>query len=121
MEMNSHARRFTKRSKYQRLDHGSNNNDMKMKKSWRVKIAKRLRWKRISPRNLWTRFKNTYMRLLLDIAGKVGNLTSGTAFSTQKLPARASGRISSSRQDFNDRLINEILKNFIASRELATV
>ncbi|PWA86041.1 hypothetical protein CTI12_AA142260 (chloroplast) [Artemisia annua] len=118
MEMNSYARRFTKRSKYQRLNDGSNTK----KKSWRVKIAKRLRWKGISPRNLWISFKHAYIRLMLNMAGNVGYLTSGTGIMSQKLPARASGRrISASRKDFDDRLLNEILKNFVASRDLATV
>ncbi|KAJ0893686.1 hypothetical protein HanPSC8_Chr09g0380581 [Helianthus annuus] len=94
MEMKGYRRRFTKRSKYQRLNSGS-------KKTWRVK---RLRWRIFSPRNLWTSFKNAYLLLMSNMAGRVGGLTArSTAFSTQKLPARATSRRISSNDQFHDR------------------
>ncbi|KAI3785237.1 hypothetical protein L1987_44352 [Smallanthus sonchifolius] len=114
MEVKAYRRRFAKRSKYQRLNNGN-------KKSWRVKIIKRLRWTVISPRNLWTNFKNAYIILMSNMAGKGGCLAAGAAFPTKKLPARASSRRISSNDQFHERLLYEIYKNFIASRELATI
>ncbi|KAK1433225.1 hypothetical protein QVD17_10134 [Tagetes erecta] len=116
--MMAHQRRFVKRSKYQRLNNGSSKN---MKKIWRLKIVKRLRWRIISPRNLWVNLKNAYIVLMSNMAAKVGSLATGAAFPTQKLPARASGHRISSGDQFHDRLVYEIYKNFIASRELATI
>ncbi|KAL8250896.1 hypothetical protein R6Q59_034589 [Mikania micrantha] len=112
MQMKSYRIRFAKRSKYQRLNNGSKNR----KKSWRVK---RLRWRTISPTNLWTNFKNAYIAWMSNMAQKVGSLTNGTAFPIVNHPVRA--RFCSRDEYFYDRLIYEIYKNFIASRELATI
>ncbi|KAK2986766.1 hypothetical protein RJ640_010991 [Escallonia rubra] len=93
------------------------------RRSWRIKVLPTLRLKRfsVSPSKIWSRVKNAYVDMMLKVAGNVGYLNNGSEFVLKRVPkGRQVGHVYSSNE-FESRLILEIYKSLVASRELATV
>ncbi|KAK1423463.1 hypothetical protein QVD17_18766 [Tagetes erecta] len=82
---------------------------------WKIKAIRRLRLKIASPIRLWIKLKKAYMNMMLRIAGNEH------VFGSQRIPNKLQVSGAYSMSEFQSRLIYEISKNLIASRELATV
>ncbi|XVE78676.1 hypothetical protein DITRI_Ditri13aG0166100 [Diplodiscus trichospermus] len=122
-------KRYWRRRQYRRL-----NNELVMKKRkklkviripggsprfWRIKSIPRLRWKIIaSPIKLLTKLKNAYMKMMINLAGNVGYLNTDNTFGGKRIPKARKVDTAYPRNEFEERLVYEIYKNLIASREL---
>ncbi|XP_076892248.1 uncharacterized protein LOC143543916 [Bidens hawaiensis] len=82
---------------------------------WKIKAIPRLRLKKVSVFGLWMKLKNAYIDTMLRLAGGTE-----TIFGSKRVPRRLQASGGYSMGDFQSRLIYEISKNLIASRELAT-
>lgn len=58
--------------------------------------------------------------MMLGLAGNVGHLNGGSAFGAKRIPKARQVQIPYSNNEFENRLIFEIYKAMIASRELGT-
>lgn len=93
---------------------------------WRIKAVPKLCFKIIiaSPLRLWTKFRNSYIRKMNNLAGKVGSLNNESAFGTKRIPnqARQGARVVYSSEEIEDRLVLEIYKVLVASgREISSL
>ncbi|KAL8248845.1 hypothetical protein R6Q59_005713 [Mikania micrantha] len=82
---------------------------------WKIKAIPRLRLKKASPMRLWIKLKNAYIDMMLRLAG------TDNVFGSKRGPKMLLGSGCYSMSEFQSRLIYEISKNLIASRELGTI
>ncbi|KAK9271691.1 hypothetical protein L1049_002054 [Liquidambar formosana] len=123
--------RYWRRRKYHRLDGaitGQNKNVRlarfgggRTKKFWKIRAVPKLRLKAFSPLKLWTRFKNAYMDMMLNLAGSVGHLNGGNVLEGKRIPKKRQVPLVYSSDEFENRLVYEIYKAMIASRELGAI
>ncbi|KAG8373756.1 hypothetical protein BUALT_Bualt11G0058200 [Buddleja alternifolia] len=75
------------------------------KRSWRLKLAPKLRLVRLamSPLKLWYKFKNSYMKMMLRLANTSGTSNSGNIFGAKRIPKARDVPIAYSRTEFEDR------------------
>lgn len=88
------------------------------KRAWRIKVAPKLRFKMgtlsSSPLKLWRKLKNGYVNMMLNLANDGTNV-----FGQKRIPkARQLPPVSYSPSEFEKRLVFEIYKSLVASREL---
>lgn len=87
-------------------------------RAWRIKVVPKLRWKSmtagLSPLKLWRKLKDGYVNMMLNLAGN------GTAFGEKRIPKARQLPASYAPTEFDNRLVLEIYKSLVASRELAT-
>ncbi|MFS8016820.1 hypothetical protein Hanom_Chr15g01373031 [Helianthus anomalus] len=81
---------------------------------WKIKAIPRLRLKKLSPIRLWIKLKNAYIHMMLRLG------RTEVTFGSKRVP-RALKPGGYSMGEFHSRLIYEISKSLIASRELATI
>ncbi|XP_057984002.1 uncharacterized protein LOC131168501 [Malania oleifera] len=120
-------KRYWVRRRYHRLD-GSVKNRKSMKvarlgdgrrrRLWKIKAIPKLRLKIASPLKLWHKLKDSYINMMLNLAGNVGQLNNGNAFGTKRIPKARKVPVVYSNDEFENRLIFEIYKALTASREL---
>ncbi|KAK9048888.1 hypothetical protein SSX86_030209 [Deinandra increscens subsp. villosa] len=114
--------RSWRRRRYQRITRGNRKTSKTValgggnRRFWKIKAIPRLRWKKVSPMRFLIKLKNAYFNMMVRLAG------TENVFGAKRVPRRrlqASGGYSMS--EFQSRLIYEISKSLIASRELATI
>ncbi|KAF8399067.1 hypothetical protein HHK36_014933 [Tetracentron sinense] len=122
-------KRYWRRRRYQRLDgtvtskktvkmarfRGGNN-----KRFWRIRVIPKLRLKIVSPLKLLGRLRDAYVNMMLGLAGNVRYFNSGNSFGDKRIPKARQVPMLSPYQDIDSRLVYEIYKSLMASRELAT-
>lgn len=87
---------------------------------WRMKAIPRVRlsWVVRSPLKLLRKLKNAYIDLMLRVAGKAGSLGGDNVFGQKRIPKARQVTDRFSIDAFEARLIYEISKVLVASREL---
>ncbi|CAI9766911.1 unnamed protein product [Fraxinus pennsylvanica] len=88
------------------------------KRSWRIKIHRRLRLKLSSPLKLWCKLKNAYMNMMLKLARNTGSGIN--LFGSKRIPKARQIPNNYSRTEFENRLVYEIYKNMVPSYELSS-
>ncbi|KAF3444312.1 hypothetical protein FNV43_RR14002 [Rhamnella rubrinervis] len=90
------------------------------KRYWKIKAVPKLRILRAvssAPLKLFTKVKNAYMEMMLNLAGNVGQLNNNNAFGTKRIPReRKVDAIVYSGSEVEERLVLEIYKALAASR-----
>ncbi|KAI4352173.1 hypothetical protein L6164_006451 [Bauhinia variegata] len=114
-------KRYLRQRQYQRLD-GSGTDRKKTKiirlrgsprRYWRIKPIAKLRWVVKSPLKVWAKLRNAYVDFMLRLAGNEDPFFGG-----KRIPkARQMSKVYSG-DAFEARLIYEISKVLVASREL---
>ncbi|KAF3972994.1 hypothetical protein ACB098_01G183300 [Castanea mollissima] len=123
-------KRYWRRQRYQRL-HGSKpvRKNVKItrfggsprRRVWRIRAVPKLRLKNFAPLKLWTKIKNAYMNMMVGLAGNVGSLNTSNVFGGKRIPKeRQVSHVVYSTEEVENRLILEIYRALIASRELST-
>ncbi|KAI3717071.1 hypothetical protein L1987_68411 [Smallanthus sonchifolius] len=113
--------RSWRRRRYQRVTNGYKKTSKTVtfggrnRRFWNFKAIPRLRLKKASPIRLWIKLKNAYIDMMLRLGG------SESVFGSKRVPRRLQISGGYSMGEFHSRLIYEISKNLIASRELATM
>ncbi|KAL6324834.1 hypothetical protein AAG906_018361 [Vitis piasezkii] len=103
--------RYWRRRKYQRLDVANKRNVKmvrlggKQRRFWRIRQIPKLHLKIISPLKLLVKLKNAYVSMMLNLSGS-------------RVPKARQVPIAYSNEEFDNRLVLEIYKSMIASREL---
>ncbi|KAM7520283.1 hypothetical protein LguiB_019245 [Lonicera macranthoides] len=125
---NSSSKTYWRRRRYQRLGGATNRKNLKTvrfgggpQRSWRIKVIPKLRLKPVilSPFKIWSKLKNAYVNMMLNLAGKVGHSNNVNVFGEIRIPkARQVSKAAYSTNDFNNRLILEIYKSLMVSHEL---
>ncbi|XP_022849398.1 uncharacterized protein LOC111371568 [Olea europaea var. sylvestris] len=90
----------------------------KEKRSWRIKIHRRLRLKFSSPLKLWCKLKNAYMNMMLRLARNTGSGIN--LLGSKRIPKARQIPNGYSRTEFENRLVYEMYKNMVASYELSS-
>lgn len=121
-------KRYWRRRRYQRLE-GTTQSRKNLKitkfggtgpnRKWKIKALPKLRILRPfrSPLKLLTKIKNSYMEMMINLAGNVGTLNTSTTFGGKRVPkARKSDAIVYSSHQVEERLVLEIYKALVASR-----
>ncbi|KAL2531619.1 Uncharacterized protein Adt_04970 [Abeliophyllum distichum] len=90
----------------------------KEKRSWRIKITRKLRLKLSSPLKLWCKLKNSYMNMMLKLARNTGSGISHLG--SKRIPKSRQIQTGYSTTEFENRLVFEIYKNMVASYELGS-
>ncbi|OMO80287.1 hypothetical protein CCACVL1_13073 [Corchorus capsularis] len=85
---------------------------------WRIKAIPKLRWKIASPLKLLTKLKNAYMKMMIGLAGNVGYLNTENMFGGKRIPKARKVPLGYSNSEFDQRLVYEICKALVATREL---
>ncbi|CAA2953387.1 Hypothetical predicted protein [Olea europaea subsp. europaea] len=88
----------------------------KEKRSWRIKITRKLRLKLSSPLKLWRKLKNAYIDMMLKLARNTGSGIN--LLGSKRIPKARQIPNGYSRTEFENRLVLEIYKNMVASYEL---
>ncbi|XVF81888.1 hypothetical protein PTKIN_Ptkin15bG0192100 [Pterospermum kingtungense] len=112
-------KRYWRRRQYQRLN--IKKNKLKVTRMgggsprfWRIKAIPKLRWKIIaSPIKLLTKLKNAYMNMMINLAGN------DYTFGGKRIPKARKVPLVYSSYEFEERLVYEIYKTLIATRELS--
>uniref|UniRef100_A0A2P2QAR5 Uncharacterized protein n=1 Tax=Rhizophora mucronata TaxID=61149 RepID=A0A2P2QAR5_RHIMU len=121
-------RRYRRRKRYQRLDGAvTGRKNVKIvkiggtpRRVWKIKTVTKLNFKIFSPLKLWKKLKNTYVDMMLGLAGNVGSLNTSNYFGNKRVPkARQVGPVVYSNDEVENRLIYEIYRALIATRDLA--
>ncbi|XWS75508.1 hypothetical protein CRYUN_Cryun01aG0095500 [Craigia yunnanensis] len=121
-------KRYWRRSQYQRLNGEVIKNKNKVKitrlrggsrRFWRIKAKPKVRWKIASPIKLLTKLKNAYMNMMINLAGNVGYLNTDNTFGGKRIPKARKVPMVYSSNEFEERLVYEIYKALIATRELS--
>lgn len=87
-------------------------------RAWRIKSSPKLKLKVIlvSPFKLMKKLKNAYLNMMLTISGGGGD---GSTFGDKRVPKARHVPIASSTSEFDRRLVLEIYKSLVVSRESA--
>ncbi|KAI4346931.1 hypothetical protein L6164_007794 [Bauhinia variegata] len=88
------------------------------RRQWKIKPIARLRWVVKSPLKMLAKLKNAYVDFMLRLTGNVGALSGNDLFGGKRIPRARQVSKAYSGDAFEARLIYEISKVFIASREL---
>ncbi|KAF8026851.1 hypothetical protein BT93_F3367 [Corymbia citriodora subsp. variegata] len=128
------VKRYWRRRKYRRLNGdrtrllqvarlGSGGNTGSPRRSWKIKIARKLRLRTIyyAPYKILARLRDTYVNMMVRLAGKVGSLNTDNFFGGKRVPKRRQPRIMYSSEEVEARLVYEICKALQASREISNV
>lgn len=119
-------KRQWRRRKYSRLDSAvENRKNIKIvrfggKVKRRVWKLRKLRFKFSSPLNLWKKFKNAYMNMMLKLSSSVSALNTGGSFGTKRIPKARTVPLAYNKTEFENRLVYEIYKSLVVSMELNT-
>ncbi|XP_076891689.1 uncharacterized protein LOC143625626 [Bidens hawaiensis] len=110
--------RSWRRRRYQRVLGTSKTKTLggRNRRFWKINAIKRLRLKKVSVFRLWMKLKSAYIDTMLRLGGGNENV-----FGSKRVPRRLQASGGYSMGEFQSRLIYEISKNLVASRELATV
>ncbi|XVF20723.1 hypothetical protein REPUB_Repub12eG0027700 [Reevesia pubescens] len=120
-------KRYWRRRQYQRINGEviKHKKNIKIKRIgggsrrfWRIKAIPKLHWKIVSPIKLLTKLKHAYMNMMIKLAGNVGYLNTDNTFGGKRIPKARKGPMAYSSNEFQDRLVYEIYKSLIATREL---
>ncbi|KAJ4822399.1 hypothetical protein Tsubulata_008936 [Turnera subulata] len=123
-------KRYWRRKGYQRLD-GAVTSRRKVtrfggtssspRRSWKIRVVPKLRLKNIaSPLKIMRKLKNAYVEMMASLVGNVGALNYDTkAFGSRRVPKAKEVKFVYPGDAFESRLIYEISKTLIPSRELA--
>ncbi|KAL3735601.1 hypothetical protein ACJRO7_024686 [Eucalyptus globulus] len=126
------VKRYWRRRKYRRLD-GDRSRRLQVarlggnaggpRRSWKIKIARKLRLRTIyySPFKIFVRLRDTYINMMVRLAGKVGSLNTDSFFGGKRVSNPRKPRIVYSSEEVEARLVYEIYKALQASRELSNV
>lgn len=116
-------KRFRRRRGYNRFV-GTSPNRRNMKtvqmgsaqRGWRIKYVPKIKLKMVlsTPFRVWRKLKNAYVSMMLNLGGN------GNVFGDRRVPKGRQVRMSYSPTDFDNRLVLEIYKSLVTSRELAT-
>ncbi|KAF9623467.1 hypothetical protein IFM89_003051 [Coptis chinensis] len=126
---NGSLKRYWRRRRYQRLDGAVTGKNMKVarlggkrKSFWRVRTIPKLKWgfKIVSPIKLLRKVRDAYMNMMLGLAGNVGYLNGDNFFGGKRIPKARTISKASKVEEFETKLIFEIYKALMASRELAS-
>lgn len=90
------------------------------RRRWRIKVVPKLRLKFVllSPLRVWRKIKNAYVNMMLTLADNQN------VFGEKRIPKdrrRRQASVAYSSAEFDNRLVLEIYKSLVASRELATI
>ncbi|PIA63671.1 hypothetical protein AQUCO_00201190v1 [Aquilegia coerulea] len=123
-------KRNWRRRQYQRLDGSVNREDTmkiarlggKRKRLWRIRAIRKLKlgFKTVSPINLLAKLRDSYINMMLGIAGNVGSLNCDSFFGGKRIPKARTVRKVSKAEEFETKLVYEIYKALMASRELTS-
>ncbi|XP_022759951.1 uncharacterized protein LOC111306318 [Durio zibethinus] len=121
-------KRYWRRRRYERLNGEVTRNKKNVKikrfrggsrRFWKIKAVPKLRWKIIaSSIKLLTKLKNAYMNMMINLAGNVGHLNNDNTFGGKRIPKARKVPMIYSSNEFEERLVYEIYKALIATREL---
>ncbi|KAL1824130.1 hypothetical protein ACET3Z_010908 [Daucus carota] len=102
----------TERKNMKVVKFGANSN----KRGWKVRVAKKLKLKmKLSPLKLWKKIKTGYVNMMLNL-GNGG----ASSFGQKRIPQARQLQITYAPSEFENRLVLEIYKSLVASRELNT-
>lgn len=123
-------KRFWRRRRYRRL-RGTKPNRKRLqivvfggslRRFWRIKSVPKLRIKIVSPFKLWRKFKSAYTGTMVKLSGRLGYLNGGDDSRGRRIPKEAGGGpVSCGKEEFEKRLIFEIYKSLVASKEMGTI
>lgn len=124
-------KRYWRRRGYQRLDGAGTRKNVKVtrfgggqkKRYWKIKPLPKLRLLirplGSVPLKLFAKLKSAYMDMMLNLAGNVGYLTTGSTFGSKRVPeARKVDTIAYAGYEVEERLVVEIYKALAASRKI---
>lgn len=125
---NGSWKRYWRRKRYQRLDGAitarKNTNVARFggspRRTWKIKAVPKLRiLKNIaSPTKLLRKLKNAYISMILSVAG---NADGTHVFGDKRVPRGRQVKAAYPSEAFEKRLVYEIYKNLLATRELSTM
>ncbi|CAN0913676.1 hypothetical protein LINGRAHAP2_LOCUS28080 [Linum grandiflorum] len=122
--------RYWRRNRYRRL------NDMPIRKrnirvarlgggdrlspGWRIKVVAKVRLRVVvtAPLKLVAKLKNSYVDMMVKLAGNVGSLNTNRVFGNKRIPKARQLRMSCSDWEFQNRIIYEMFKNISSAHEL---
>ncbi|XAR51507.1 hypothetical protein NMG60_11006154 [Bertholletia excelsa] len=118
-------RRWRKRQ-YRRLDNSAPNRRKaktsafggRPRRFWRVKVVPKLQLKIASPSKLWSKLKNAYINMMMSLAGNVSSLNNGDVFRGKRVAGARRISVTYTDKEFENRMIYEIFKSLMASKEL---
>ncbi|KAF5197388.1 hypothetical protein FRX31_013025 [Thalictrum thalictroides] len=126
----SSIKRNWRRRQYQRLDGSVNREDTikiarlggKRKRFWRIRAIRKLKlgFKIVSPIKLLAKLRDSYINMMLGVAGNVGSLNGDSFFGRKRLPKARTVEKISKAEEFETKLVYEIYKALMASRELTS-
>ncbi|CAM8997936.1 unnamed protein product [Rhodiola kirilowii] len=124
MELHFPKNRYWRKRQYNRLN-GETHNIRRSGKVVRLGRLRKLRpikkLRLVSPCKLWRRFKDAYVDMMLRLAGSVGELNTGNGFGAKHIPkARGVKLECTAREEFEKRIVYEIYKSLVASRQLGS-
>jgi len=123
-------KRYWRRKRYQRFDGAiTARKNIKVtrfgggpRRVWKIKAVPRLRILKsiASPLKVMSKLKNAYINMMLSMAG---NVDGTNVFGNKRVPRRRQVKATNcpSTEAFEKRLVYEIYKNLLATRELSTV
>lgn len=86
------------------------------KRGWKIRVAKKLKLKMsLSPLKLWKKIKTGYVNMMLNL-GNGGS----SVFGEKRIPQARQLQITYAPTEFENRLVLEIYKSLVASRELSS-
>ncbi|KAM7516333.1 hypothetical protein LguiA_005916 [Lonicera macranthoides] len=118
------SKTYWRRRRYQRLGGATNRKNLKTvrfgggpQRSWRIKVVPKLRLKAVilSPFKIWSKLKNAYVNMMLNLAGKVGHSNNVNVFGEIRIPKARQVSKGYSSNEFENRLVFEIYKALAAS------
>ncbi|KAF9664008.1 hypothetical protein SADUNF_Sadunf17G0111300 [Salix dunnii] len=122
-------KRYWRRKRYQRLD-GVITAGKKItvarlggipRRGWKVKAVPKLRILKsniVSPLKLLSKLRNAYINMMLGLAGEVDGTN---VFGNKRVPRGRQVKATYPSEEFEKRLVYEIYKNLLATRELSAV
>ncbi|KAF5176335.1 hypothetical protein FRX31_034078 [Thalictrum thalictroides] len=95
----------------------------KRKRTWRIRVMPKLKLglKCMSPLKMLARLRDGYISMMVGLEGKVGALNGNNFFGAKRLNPKAdkSSKVSKA-EEFEAKLIFEIYKSLMASRQLVS-
>ncbi|GMP28328.1 hypothetical protein CsSME_00003924 [Camellia sinensis var. sinensis] len=123
-------KRHWKRRQYGRLDSTTSNRKKikitrfggrRPRRIWRIKTVPKFQLKIASPSKLWKKLKNAYINMMLSLAGRVSSMSGEDAFrSGNRISMASRVPVACSQDEFENRLVIEIFKSLMVSKELGT-
>ncbi|KAI8030383.1 hypothetical protein LOK49_LG01G03483 [Camellia lanceoleosa] len=123
-------KRHWKRRQYGRLDSTTSNRKKikitrfggrRPRRIWRIKTVPKFQLKIASPSKLWKKLKNAYINMMLSLAGRVSSMSGEDVFcSGNRISVASRVPVACSQDEFENRLVIEIFKSLMVSKELGT-